>query len=101
MKYIKKFENNAEQTKKDIENSKKFIIILYYGTRYEIIEIKHIREKENDVEAYYYDNYDFTKSDFLSYQDFIVIQSFDTFDDALKKYREIIELKNTMHKYNI
>ena len=48
MKYLKRFENN--QTKKEIENSKKYIIILYYGTRYEIIEIKQIREKENDVE---------------------------------------------------
>lgn len=59
----------------------------------------HIRE--NDVESYYYDEDDFTKSDFLDYQDFIVIQSFDIFEEALKIYREILNLKNTMHKYNI
>lgn len=32
MKYIKKFENKTDQTKIDVENSKKFIIILFYDT---------------------------------------------------------------------
>lgn len=98
MKYIKRFENKIDQTKKDVENSKKFILILYYGKIikfHEIIEIKHIRE--NDVEVYYQeedDNGNFTKSDFLDYQKFIVLDSFDTFEEAL-------ELKNNINKYNL
>lgn len=117
MKYLKKFESDEsefeEYSRRFNEKRKEYE---KYLDKYLIIEIDSyddiwiMKIKEITgyyIEVYYYANGDFDQTDILTYHnyDIKILNSFDTFEEAYRKYEEIkkdkTDIINNMDKFNL